>query len=76
MIERLLYRATKEAERSVPSSAEFRVPPPLGLYRAAVKGRSCVSTSTLALVAFEGVLTVEDGMLVARLWTRFLLLVD
>jgi hypothetical protein len=76
MAERLFYRATKEAERSVPSSAGFREPPKFGLYRAAVKGRSCVSTSTLALVAVEGVLIVEDGVLVARLQTRFLLLVD
>jgi hypothetical protein len=62
MAGRLLYRATKEGERRVSSSAGFRVRPTLGLYRAAVRERSYTCTSTLALLVFEDVLTVEDGI--------------
>jgi hypothetical protein len=76
MVERLLYRATKEGERRVASSAGFRVPLTLGSYRAPVEPPLRTCTSTLTLHVFEDVLTVEDGILGARLRATFLLLVD
>jgi hypothetical protein len=76
MAERPLYRATKERERRVASSAGFRRPLTLGSYRALVEPTPRTCTSTLALHTFEGVLTVEDRILGARLWAKFLLFVD
>jgi hypothetical protein len=72
MAERSPYRATKEGKRRVSSWAGFRVPLTVGAYRAPVEPELCRCTLTLALLVFEGVLTIEGGVFGARLRVMFL----